>query len=148
MEMEETLNHLFTHQLKNGLNSMLTPSLTGPLRTLWDRRSSIEIGVTFPHTKLCWHIADWHPQISVRGGQLSQADYRFEYVASELFGYIQGQFNVRRDGQVRAYRQNRACGENLNNKFSFSALDPGRLFGEDLYNVVDATFHWHPLIFF
>ena len=147
-EMEQLLDELFTKGLKERLNTLLDPSLTGPLRTLWDRRATLQLSITFPENERSWHIHSWHPELNITQGAHPEPDYTFQYVASELVGYIKGHFNIRGQGQMRAFRHPKGKRTHTSQEFRFSALDPGRLFGEDLYDVVDATFHWHPLIFF
>ena len=147
-EMEALLTPLLTTDLQAHLNALKTPALTGPLRTLWDRRASLQISVAFPGGERAWHLGAWHPEVRILDGPHPEPDYTFQYVASELVGYFKGHFNIRKEGQMRALRRLPPDKSTSGEKFRFSSLDPGRLFGEDLYNVVDATFRWHPLIFY
>jgi L-ascorbate metabolism protein UlaG (beta-lactamase superfamily) len=142
--MAATLAHVMEEVLPTQLNAQLTPRLTGPLRTLWDRRASLQLEVVFPGSEQRWHVSSWSPRATLQAGAHSDPDYAFRYIASEIYGHLQGRFNIQEQGSLRA-RRRAPSAPNAGEAFRFSSLDPARLFGEDLYNVVDATFFWHPL---
>ena len=145
--MREKIQALMSEGLTKQINSSLNPNLKGPLRTLWDRRAIFQIEFVFPQGEEIWHVKQWHPHFELLHHAHPDPDYRFRYIASEVTGYINGDLTLEQCNNLRAYRR-KGHSRKADGTFRLSSLDPGRLFGEDLYNVVDATFIWHPLNLF
>ena len=145
--MHERINALMEQALIEQTNSVLNSALRGPLRTLWDRRAVFQLEFVFPEAEKVWHVKQWHPAFSLEEGSHPDPDYRFRYVASEIVGYMNQDLTREQCNQLHALRR-KGHARNSDGTFRFSSLNPGRLFGEDLYHVVDATFTWHPLNLF
>ncbi len=145
--MHESIQALMFKGLTEQINSILDSNLKGPLRTLWDRRAILQLEFVFPQSEEIWHVNQWHPNFELLQEPHPDPDYRFRYIASEVAGYINGDLTLEQCNNLRAYRR-KGYSRKEDGAFRLSSLDPGRLFGEDLYNVVDATFTWHPLNLF
>ncbi|MEW5848715.1 MAG: MBL fold metallo-hydrolase [Myxococcota bacterium] len=136
--MRDAITTLMEEHFPRAMRNTLTWRTTGPLRTLWDRRAALQVDVVFPSTTESWHVAQWSPFTLERGAH-PDADYTFQYVASQIHGYARG--NWRQTPRVVA-RRRRGIAKGA---FRFSALDPARLHDVDQYLVVDETFEWNPL---
>jgi L-ascorbate metabolism protein UlaG (beta-lactamase superfamily) len=137
---EDTMRAVITPLLEKTLNTVLggalVPGLTGPLRTLWNRRAILQMEVFFPSGKKAWHIPAWSPKPTVVAGEHPEPDYTWRYLASDLHTLVQGQWVQPTVQAVR--RKHRVEGR-------LDTLEPGRLHGVDIYHVVDETFEWNPL---
>ena len=134
--MRQIIEPLLQDTLQQALRAALGPGLVGPLRTLWNRRHTLQMEVYFPSGKEVWHVAAWTPQPTVVRGALKDADYTWRYLASDIHTLVQGQWV---QPTVQAVRRRESVPGRLD------TLDPARLHGVDVYHVVDETFEWNPL---
>lgn len=128
---------LMEQSLPEVLERLLTWDLVGPLRTLWDRRSVLQMDVVFPGDEVrSWQLAGWDRPLRVRRGGSRKADYTWRYIASQLLAYAAGRPYGR---TVQAFRRDGGVPGRLD------TLDPARLHDVDLYRVVDEDFAFNPL---
>jgi hypothetical protein len=132
------LDALVTRTWREAVSAALTPKLVGPLRHLWDRRAVVQIEVTFPSTKRCWHVGAWHPELQVVSGEHADPDYRFCYIASQVYALVRGEPIT--TPRAAAYRRPGPPAPGR-----LTPLDPFRLHDTDEYLVVDDDPVWHPL---
>lgn len=140
----EDAAHTAIAAMNRYLKEHLTPTLRGPLRTLWDRRAILQIDIAFPSHTASWKLTRWYPQAKFEPGMVERPggpDYRFAYRASDIADFWDGQLDLGK-ADLRIYRRRR---HDPADTFRLCALDPGRLNGEDLYYVVDASLEWTPL---
>jgi hypothetical protein len=96
----------------------------------------------FPDGIRSWHVARWTPDLELVHSPHEDPDYRFRYVASELYDLMRGQSVALPRGQ--SFRR-QTSDEETSGPFRFSALDPLRLQGLDPYFSVDDCASWNPL---
>lgn len=134
--LRQVVDQVVEHAFAEAFTRALTWSLQGPLRTLWDRRAVLQMDVAFPNHHQSWHLTRWAPAQWQRG-PATQPDYVWKYRASDAVALVRGE-PVR--PVVRAHRRQ---GPALDGRLG--ALDPARLHGADVYQVVDESFEWNPL---
>ena len=140
--MNDAISALVDERLVQRLNQQLGLTCIGPLRTLWDRRAVVQIEIVTPSKQLSWHVDGWEPQLTLQASPHPDPDYIFRYVASQIYAFMQEEGTEL--PHCFAYRRHPSSRESTR-PFRFSALDPARLHGVDLYHVVDETYEWNPL---
>lgn len=133
--LEETVG-----RLNEAMRLALSPTLRGPLRHLWDRRSSLMLEFVTPGETLYWTLARWAPAARWEAGRHPEPDYAFSFLGSEILEVLDGE-----DPQDKLCYCRRRIGPNRASPFRLGALDPARLFDVDLYLTIDEEYNWHPL---
>jgi UDP-MurNAc hydroxylase len=140
-QMREWIREVVEVRLASELSRRLDGNEIGPLRTLHDRRTALQIEVVFPSGITSWHVAAWAPELTVAQGAHADPDYVFRYIASS-------EYDLCREGippLPRCFAFRRAAHTAGTGPMRLSALDPARLHGRDVYFSVDETYDWNPL---
>ncbi len=138
--IEQQLALIMERELPRAMMAQMTPSLSGALRTAWDRRAHLQIEAVTPSRTLTWHITSWSPVQWTKGDE-PKPDYVFRYVASDLVAYSERKAKRIPIARYSRFQHAQSVGE----PYRLQALDPARLNGVDLYFTVDEQYWWSPL---
>ncbi|MEZ0312333.1 MAG: MBL fold metallo-hydrolase [Myxococcota bacterium] len=141
--LAQVLGVMIEQQLPLAMRNAMTDTVTGPLRTLWDRRAHLQLEFVTPKATLTWHLASWSPPAWKPGAE-PKPDYVFRYVASDVVAYI----DRKRADLPRGYHLRFDNPPTPGEPYRLMALDPARLHGVDIYWSVDEQYWWSPLLIF
>lgn len=139
-ELERGLEHIVTRVWPKRAAELLEQGTGGPLRTLMDRRATIDFEVVLPKRSRRFRLTGWVPAPTlqeVESDDVDGADYTFTYVASQVYGVA-----VDRPYQTPEVLARRARSPRPG---SLTPIDPARLAGVDGYSTTDENFGWSPL---